>query len=215
MSSARENIMKRIRRANEHCSDISSEEMLAQRTSQHTQGPKAQWTEELMTRFVMKAEQSAASVAKVETEQAIVEAVEAYLEEQSLGNQLLCANTPLINSLKWPEKMSVAARTATTDDKVVLVEAFSAISETGSIVMCSSEATPVSLNFLPDYFVCVVRRKSIVNHIEDVWQKIREQGAGMPRAVNIITGPSRTADVEQIIQMGAHGPRKVHLLLLD
>ena len=107
------------------------------------------------------------------------------------------------------------SRTAAKTDKVVLVEAFAAIAETGSIVMCSSKETPVSLNFLPDHFLCVVRSNIIVKVMEDIWEIIRDLDKSMPRAINIITGPSRTADVEQIIQMGAHGPRRVHLLLLD
>ena len=42
--------------------------------------------------------------------------------------------------------------------------------------------------------------------MEDAWD--------LPRAINIVSGPSRTADVEQTIQLGAHGPRRLHVLLL-
>lgn len=214
MSSARDNIMRRIRRANELYSEPDSGDILIQQLQQHTRGPQPQWSEELIDRFIQKAEQSAASVARLKSEQEIVDVVLAYLEEHSLKNRLLCSGATLIETLNWPDQINGEVRPATTGDKVVLTEAFAGIAETGSVVMCSSSKTPVSLNFLPDHFLCVLQRNSIVRTIEDVWVKIRQRESTMPRAINVITGPSRTADVEQIIQLGAHGPRKVHLLLL-
>lgn len=215
MSSARDNIIQRIRRANLSRADIVTQDVLQQRMQKHLRGPQPQWSESVIDRFVVKAEQSAASIAFAKSEQDIVEQVTAYLSLQSLDGKLLCSATDLPGRLKWPEFITVENRSATTNDRVVLVEAFAAIAETGSVVMCSGEQTPVSLNFLPDYFLCIVRQDRIVSTIEDVWEKIRQERMSMPRAVNIITGPSRTADVEQIIQMGAHGPRVVHLLILE
>ena len=215
MSSARENIMQRIRQANEFCAEANAQQMIEQRLHQHARGPRPQWPGNLITHFIKKAQQSAASISMVDGEADLVDAVRAYLVEQSVDNRLLCASTALIKGLNWPDDVFIEARAATTHDKVVLVEAFAGIAETGSVVMCSSQETPVSLNFLADYFICVVHQKNVVNTIDDLWKKIREEKSQMPRAVNIITGPSRTADVEQIIQMGAHGPRKVHVLLLD
>ena len=51
--------------------------------------------------------------------------------------------------------------------------------------------------------------------LRDLWARLRMESRGMPRALNLITGPSRTADVEQTIQLGAHGPRSVHVILLE
>jgi L-lactate dehydrogenase complex protein LldG len=99
------------------------------------------------------------------------------------------------------------------DHNTTVSEAFCAIAETGSLVKLSSDASPTALNFLPDNFICLLQRQRIVRHIEDVWDLIRKEQAGMPRAVNIITGPSRTADVEQTIQLGAHGPRRMHVII--
>jgi L-lactate utilization protein LutC len=53
-----------------------------------------------------------------------------------------------------------------------------------------------------------------VAHIEDVWARMRSDKRVMPRTVNFITGPSKTADVEQTIQEGAHGPRRLHVILV-
>jgi len=215
MSNARHNILERIRNANQSMLHTGAPEAVRERIERHSRGPQPRWSEELLTRFTRKVTQSAASYARIKADQKIVWAVAAYLAEQSPGAHLVSADTPLLKRLQWPDTLKVDTRIAKTQDRVVLVEAFAGIAETGSVVMCSSKDTPVSLNFLPDYFICVVPARSIVNTMEDVWERLRREGIAMPRALNIITGPSRTADVEQIIQMGAHGPRQVHLLLLD
>jgi L-lactate utilization protein LutC len=54
----------------------------------------------------------------------------------------------------------------------------------------------------------------IVPRIKDAWDLLRGERGELPRAINIVSGPSRTADVEQTIQLGAHGPRRLHVLLL-
>jgi len=215
MSDARDNILQRIRQANQQLLPENADEFVQRRFKSHQRGPQPQWQEDKMTRFISKVEQSAASFARVKTDKEIVSAVTTYLAEQLLGEKLIRADTPLLKRLEWPGGVTVETRAATTHDKVVLVEAFTAIAETGSIVMCSSKETPVSLNFLPDHFLCIVKTSRVVNTMEDVWEHVRHSNSAMPRAINIVTGPSRTADVEQIIQMGAHGPRRVHLLLLD
>lgn len=213
MSQARDNILQRIRLANKPQEDANARISLNQRMQQHPRGPQPQWQEDRLTRFTDKAKKSSASISQLDTEQSIVDAVLDYMHEKSLDHKLLRTSTPLLGKLNWPDDVTVELRSAGVDDKVALVEAFCAIAETGSIVMCSARETPVSLNYLPDHFLCVVHASAIVDTLEDVWEKIRSQNGSMPRAVNIITGPSRTADVEQIIQMGAHGPRRVHLLL--
>lgn len=215
MSNARENIFDRIRNANRHRVQSRSEATIKERMQQHACGPQPQWQEDLLSRFVQKVRQSAASCETVYSAEEIVKAVTTYLSAQSLGQELVVAGTPFLQQLNWPATLSFEMRAATTQDKVVLVEAYAGIAETGSIVMCSNSESPTSLNFLPDHFLCVVQRNNIVDYMEDIWLRLRSEGGELPRAINIITGPSRTADVEQIIQMGAHGPRKVHLLLLE
>jgi L-lactate dehydrogenase complex protein LldG len=49
--------------------------------------------------------------------------------------------------------------------------------------------------------------------MEDAWDRLRATGT-MPRAVNLVSGPSRTADIEQTVTLGAHGPARVHLIVL-
>jgi hypothetical protein len=89
------------------------------------------------------------------------------------------------------------------------------IAETGGLVLTGSADTPATLAFLPEFHIVVMRRDQLVAHIEDVWPILRASNVPLPRAVNINTGPSRTADIEQTLEIGAHGPRRMHVLYLQ
>ena len=82
-------------------------------------------------------------------------------------------------------------------------------------MLLSSGAHPASLNFLPDHHIVVVSADQLVGNMEDAWDRLRERGNGMPRAVNFISGPSKTADVEQTVEYGAHGPRCLHVIVIE
>jgi L-lactate dehydrogenase complex protein LldG len=67
---------------------------------------------------------------------------------------------------------------------------------------------------LPDTHIAVVRADRIVPGMEEAFALIRRERGHLPRAVNMISGPSRTGDIEQTIVLGAHGPYRVHVLVL-
>jgi len=190
-------------------------ESLQDKMQQPARGPQPEWREDNVSRFIAKLEAVAATLTRVTDETEVVTAVHTYLQQHALPLQLVSANSALLDKLHWPAEFTVEQRRATGTDTTVLTEAFAGVAETGSLVLLSSKDSPTSLNFLPDNYLCVLQRDHIVPHIEDVWDRIRLHAGHMPRAVNFITGPSRTADVEQTIQLGAHGPRRLHLLLLE
>jgi L-lactate dehydrogenase complex protein LldG len=88
-------------------------------------------------------------------------------------------------------------------------------------MLASGPSGPTTLNFLPETHMVVLKARDIAGCYEDAWDRLRavqgtaEDGALLPRTVNMITGPSRTADIEQTIQLGAHGPRRLCILLVD
>jgi L-lactate dehydrogenase complex protein LldG len=94
--------------------------------------------------------------------------------------------------------------------------AFAGVAETGTLVLTSGRDNPTTLNFLPDNHIVVVEAKDVVGDYETVWQRLRERfGTGnLPRTVNMITGPSRSADIEQTLILGAHGPRRLHVIIV-
>ena len=94
--------------------------------------------------------------------------------------------------------------------------AFGGVAESGTAVMVSGPENPSTLNFLPDNHIVVVAAKDIAGDYERVFAKLRATyGKGqMPRTVNFITGPSRSGDIEQTLLLGAHGPRRLHVLVV-
>lgn len=211
MSAARKAILDRLRQARGPMDADAIEARLAA----HTRGPQPAWAGTDLERLVAKLEQAAGTQARVGTVSEIPQAVADYLAAQQLAPRLVAAPHPLLAGLPWPEGMDVASRPAGPQDAVALSVAFCAVAETGSLVMAAGPQSPTTLNFLPDHFLCVLDAARIVSRMEDAWALLRAELGAMPRALNIVTGPSRTADVEQTIQLGAHGPRRLHVLLLQ
>lgn len=117
--------------------------------------------------------------------------------------------------LDWAgQGLQVDGRSARDTDLVGITGAFCAIAETGTLMMCSGKETPATTSLLPETHIAVVSRSRIVAGMEDAWSLLRRDQGGMPRAVNFISGPSRTADIEQTVTLGAHGPYRVHVLLM-
>lgn len=117
--------------------------------------------------------------------------------------------------MQWPAnwEVDVEPQDAAAWPVAIAVAALG-VAETGSVVMTASPECPSASHFLPSDHLIVLQAGHIVDYLEEVWERLQAAGQTMPRAVNLITGPSRTADVEQTMQLGAHGPRRVHLLLI-
>jgi L-lactate dehydrogenase complex protein LldG len=107
----------------------------------------------------------------------------------------------------------VEARAARDTDLVGITGAFCAIAETGTLMTMSGRDTPSTVSLLPETHIAVVRKSRIMRGMEEAWQLMREEVGRPPRAVNFISGPSRTADIEQTVTLGAHGPYRVHVIL--
>jgi L-lactate dehydrogenase complex protein LldG len=140
-------------------------------------------------------------------------AVSGYLESQNLPRQAVI--WPSLKSLNWSGAgMAVESRQARGDDLVGVTGAFCAIAETGTLVLASGSATPAAVSLLPETHIAVVPVSRIVRGMEEAWALLRSELGRLPRAVNFVSGPSRTADIEQTINLGAHGPYRVHIILI-
>ena len=212
MSDSRSRILERIAAANRSL-DLPPD-AAENRLSKPPLGPQPGWTETGADRFVARLERAAASVSRATNADEVVDQVVAYLEQQGIEPEIVTAPHPLLGTLEWPDSVKARQRTIQGEDATVLSVAFAGVAETGSLVMLARPETPTGFNFLPDTHLCVLQTSRIVDHLEDVWSLVREEVGTMPRSLNFVTGPSRTADVEQTIQLGAHGPRRLHAILL-
>lgn len=145
------------------------------------------------------------------TEDRLMNTIGECLDGHGLERTLIAS--PALKDLPWPNDWQVTFGASRGDDQAGVTPCFLAVAETGSLVMLSGPDNPTSLNFLPEFHIVLVRANQLVRHVEDVWPRIRATGAP-PRAVNFITGPSKTADVEQTIQYGAHGPRSLDVIFI-
>ena len=167
--------------------------------------------------FRAEAERVAASVAEVAQAQDIVSEAARYLREHNLPATLRMGADARLAELDWSETaIEVTHGPSQGDDLNGLSHAFGAIAETGTIAMTSGPGNPTTLNFLPDNHIVVLREADMVGDAESLWDRLRAAygKAIAPRTVNLITGPSRSGDIEQQIVLGAHGPRRLHIIIL-
>jgi L-lactate dehydrogenase complex protein LldG len=169
--------------------------------------------------FITMAGEVQATVARVGSLAAVPEAVADYLAAENLTAELVVAPDPNIDAIPWEARPLLRIRRGRAEgaDKVSLTPCHAAIAETGTLMLISGRETPTTLNFLPDTHIVVVRRDQVVASYEDALDRLRADRASdkLPRVINFITGPSRTADIEQHIELGAHGPRRLHIVLVE
>ncbi len=90
------------------------------------------------------------------------------------------------------------------------------IARFGSIMVSSKQASGRRMNVFPESHIVVARTHQIVPEIKDAIIGIQKKYEGkLPSMMSLITGPSRTADIEKTLVMGAHGPKELYLFLLD
>jgi L-lactate dehydrogenase complex protein LldG len=145
-------------------------------------------------------------------------AVAALLRRHNLPLQVRRGDDPRLAALPWDRERTLEVSTGASDGHQLasVSHAFAGVAETGTLVLASGPDNPTTLNFLPDTHIVVVAARDIAGDYETVWQRVREQFGieKLPRAINMITGPSRSADIAQILILGAHGPRRLRVLVV-
>ena len=176
-------------------------------------GPQPAMAGALVDRFREKAESLSSTLASVATREAVPGAVADYLAANRLGSQAVV--TPEIARLDWAGSgIAVEARGAVDADAVGITGCFCAVAETGTLVLLSGPTSPATVSLLPETHVALVDTARIVATMEDAFALLRAERGEVPRAINFVSGPSRTGDIEQTIVLGAHGPCRVHLVLV-
>jgi L-lactate dehydrogenase complex protein LldG len=219
----RDSILNRVRGALEAQGDDSSRAALvAERLATAPKGvipargqlPHA----ERIALFSATAEKLAATVERVAMRDDVPKSVAAYLRERNLPASFRMGADRRLASMPWQDERALEIRQGASDggDEVGLSHAAAAIAETGTLVMVSGNENPTTINFLPEHHIVVVDAADIAGDLEWVLGDIRASfGKGnMPRTLNLISGPSRSGDVEQKIILGAHGPRALHIIVV-
>ena len=179
----------------------------------HPRGPLPQVGGDLVARFRAHAEASASTCEQVPAMAAVPGAVARYLDAMGLPRSG-CV-WPRLAGLDWKAAgLALEPRAARGEDMVGVTGVFCGLAETGTLAMVSGADTPASASLLPETHVAVVPAARLVPHMEDAWDLMRAELGRLPRAVNFISGPSRTADIEQSVVLGAHGPYRVHIVLV-
>lgn len=213
---SRERILARIRRAQGRGGDAppaAERDLVAQYLRAHPRGPLRDPGPDAAARFVDRALASASTVEAVPGEADVPGAVARYLSAHRIPAR--GCMWPSLAPLDWAgANVALEARAARDEDAVGVTGVFCAVAETGTLCLLSGAQSPASASLVPETHVAIVPRARIVPYMEDAWDLMRAELGRLPRAVNYVSGPSRTADIEQTVVLGAHGPARVHIVVV-
>jgi L-lactate dehydrogenase complex protein LldG len=220
--SARDEIFSNIRRSlGVKGSDTIRQQIVSDRLERAPRGvvpARGQVSgEERLALFKTQAESALATVTEVASAAEVPQSIALFLRNHNLPATLRMGDDPRLAAMPWSETtLEMSHGVSEGGDLNAVSHAFGGVAETGTLVMVSGAENPSTLNFLPDNHIVVVSAKDIAGDYESVWSRVRFAfgKSGMPRTVNWITGPSRSGDIEQTMLLGAHGPRRLHVIVV-
>jgi L-lactate dehydrogenase complex protein LldG len=166
--------------------------------------------------FTAQAEAVQTTVRRVDRFHTLPQAVAGYLRQHNLPLRLVAASDPVLADVDWSAGMLEVHHGRPRDgDAVGLTTAYAGIAETGTLMLVSAPETPTTLAFLPETSLVILPAERILRAYEDGLALLRQEHGVLPRSINFVTGPSRSGDIEQTLQLGAHGPRRLCVLLVD
>jgi L-lactate dehydrogenase complex protein LldG len=221
MDSARTRILSRIRRAvpQDNAARAAAVEERLQNPRRNTVPNRGQGDEaHRIAVFQRMMEGVGGTVEMLDDINDVPASVANYLRNTNRPARIRHGDDELVRKLPWhrAQTLEVAEGRAQDADTASLTHAFAGVAESGTIVQLSGAANPTTLNFLPEAHIVLLEAKDLHGSYEEVWAQLREvHGQGeMPRSVNMISGPSRTADIEQTIVRPAHGPKDMHVIIV-
>ena len=173
--------------------------------------------------FLRNIEKEFGSFVRVADLASVPDAVAEYLAAQNLPGDFAIAPHPEFDAIDWSVRPLLVRRAgrAEASDLVSLQHGYAGVAETGTLMLPGVAERPTTLNLLSDTFIVVLRASRVVGAYEEAWDMLRAEhvdarsGGFMPRNVMLVTGPSRSADIESTLELGAHGPRRLHVILID
>jgi L-lactate dehydrogenase complex protein LldG len=223
VSAAREAILARLRHAyaRDEAAQAAAEaevrerlgrrepNLIPERGQREPEGRVALFTE--MAQAVM------ADVQRLPSLREVPAAVSAYLRRHNVPQRVVAAPDPLLDRCGWDSQPLLRVRrgTAVASDVAGVTVAEAGVAETGTLLLASSPERPTLLAYLPETSIVLLPAERIEGAYEQAWERVRATPDGPPRSVNLVTGPSRSADIAGKLELGAHGPRRLLVLVLD
>ena len=184
-------------------------------------GPRPALPGDLAARFRARATELSSTVECVAAFDAVTAAVGRYVaaldgvsaDDSQDPRAGVC--WPEFATLGWRDAgLAIESRPTIGHDAIGITGCFCAIAETGTLVFVTRAETPTATFLLPETHIAIVRVDQILPAMEDAFARVRAECGALPRAINLVSGPSRTGDIEQTIVLGAHGPRRMHIVLV-
>jgi L-lactate dehydrogenase complex protein LldG len=175
--------------------------------------PMARPVSHFLNDFVARAESLQSTTAQVPDFNAVPAAVAQYIQSHGLPRKSVI--WPSLKALEWFSwGLTAEVRPPVSEDRIGITETFCGIAETGTLLLHSGVNHYSTTSLLPETHIAILRVDRIVERMEQAFALMQSELGQLPRATNFISGPSRTADIEQTIVIGAHGPRRVHIILV-
>lgn len=171
--------------------------------------------EDPVTHFMAQATRAAAEVRRLGRFRDVPGAIADVLRARNMKAAVhLPANSPLLNLLPWDDTPGLVRENTLPgpDDAAVALAPFG-IAETGTLAYSAKPDMPASWHFRPGLEIAVIRKVSILPDFESVLARAKAEG--WPSTINLVTGPSRTGDIEQTLELGAHGPKALVVLVVE
>jgi len=160
--------------------------------------------------YIVKSEDEAARA---------LSAIIGELQSKDAAKRIALSDAPLVSSLARgiaAEEIDVCPLPADLFNyDVGMTMAQAAIAETGTLVLAAERERHRLVSLLPPVHIAIVYSRDIVDTIGDALTQLRGDATGMSRAITFITGPSRTADIELTLTVGVHGPKELHVIVIE
>jgi L-lactate dehydrogenase complex protein LldG len=167
--------------------------------------------------FLGKLTANGATTEKVSDRSAAVQAIAAEISRRQPQRRFVTGHDPRLAAMPWRDAgLLPRFGAASADDRVAVSYARCGIAETGTLCLWVDRNNPALNNLLCEHHIVLVDGSTLRESLDSVWdeRELREPGAG-PRGIMLVAGPSSTADIAMELVLGAHGPRSLHVILLE
>lgn len=208
VSSSKENILKKIRKALSHSTPLpfpqsEGNSTVYQPLQQEAEVEFAEQFTKLQGKFIFCINR-----------QELAFQLGSLVRKQD-WQKVYCVEDVLIDSLS-PQIEDRLVKTDLAHCDVAITSCEYLVARTGSIVLSTSTASGRSTSVYAPIHICIAYTSQVVYDLKDALQAVKDKyGTNLPSLITFASGPSRTADIEKTLVVGVHGPKEVYLFLVE